>query len=74
MNLREKAINDLIEEAKRNINNHEMLYQALRRTGDMDLFALYVEVFGHPVSATKYPDVPCLQHGGSLTCHCGEPA
>lgn len=72
MTMREKAINDLIQEAKRNVNNHEMLFQALRRTADMDLFALYIEVFGRPVN--KYPDVACAQHNGSLICHCGEPA
>lgn len=48
-NLRAKAIDGLMQEAKNRISDNVMLYQALRRINDMDLFALYIEVFGHPV-------------------------
>lgn len=57
MNLREKAIHDLIQESKRNVclpgstPEITMLEEAFKRMSDLNLLAMYVDVFGHPVNS-----------------------
>ena len=48
-NLKEKAIQDLLEEGTKHGQTAVMLDAALHQVSDMNLFAFYVEVFGHPV-------------------------
>jgi hypothetical protein len=59
MTIREKAIQDLIQESKRNVcltnstPEITMLEEAFKRMSDMNLFAMYVDIFGHPVNGTS---------------------
>ena len=45
-NLREKAVRELLSEAKDNGSEVVILERALIRLNDADLFALYFEIFG----------------------------
>jgi hypothetical protein len=51
--LREKAILDLLHEGKRTGENAVFLNAQLRGLSDSNLFALYINIFGHAVGENE---------------------
>jgi hypothetical protein len=49
MNTRQKALLEILKEAEDHGARQEILRDALERLSDFNLFALYLEVFGHAV-------------------------
>lgn len=53
MNYRTKAINDLVQEFKKEHDYKPSIEQALKAMPDMNLFALYLTIFGKTVGEEK---------------------
>lgn len=60
MNTREKAVIDLIAHFKRMdfSTQDDFLREVFKRMPDMNVFALYVEVFGYPVKLHDHHGEP----------------
>jgi len=72
-----KLLIEAILKVARDSSREIVLDNVLKRLSDTNLLAfaidLGIDTDAVLASIPKYPPVPCEQHGGSLTCHCGEP-
>ena len=57
MNTREQAILEILREGKRQGENAVVLNATLRNLPDPNLFALYIDVFGHAIGEQAEPEV-----------------